>query len=110
MVWSDQCEETFKTLKSILYPKLVLRGPELHQNFRVTNRSASDLGVGGVLSQKDDSGEEHSIVHFSSKLLPREEKYSVIEKECLAIKLAYQTFQVYLLGRHFEIHWNRSIN
>ena len=105
MVWSDQFEGTFKTLKSILYSKLVLRGPELHQNLRVTD--ASDLGVGGVLSQKDDSGEEHSIVYFSSKLLPREEKYSVIEKECLAIKLACQTFQVHLLGRYFEIQWNR---
>ena len=46
---------------------------------------------------------EHPIAYFSRRLLPREEKYSVIEKECLGIKLACQSFRVYLLGRHFEI-------
>ena len=40
---------------------------------------------------------------YSSKLLPREERYSTIEKKCLAIKKAIQAFQVYLLGREFTI-------
>ena len=99
MVWSDQCEEAFKTL---LCSKPVLRGPDFAENF-VLQTNASDRGVGAVLSQKDKSGEDHPIANFSRKLLPREEKYSVIEKECLAIKLACQSFRVYLLGRRFEI-------
>ena len=33
----------------------------------------------------------------------REERYSTVEKECLAIKLGIQAFKVYLLGRRFEI-------
>ena len=61
---------------------------------------ASDRGVGAVLSQHDDSGVEPLIAYY---LLPREEKYSTVEKECLAIKLSIQIFRVYLLGRPFVI-------
>ena len=43
------------------------------------------------------------MAYFSRKLLPREEKYSTIEKECLAIKLAVQAFRVYLIGCPFVI-------
>ena len=45
----------------------------------------------------------HPVAYYSRKLLPREEKYSTVEKECLAIILGIQTFRVYLLGRPFVI-------
>ena len=48
-------------------------------------------------------GEEHPVAFYSRKLLPREEKYSTIEKECLAIKAACWSFRVYLLGRPFIV-------
>ena len=56
--------------------------------------------------------QEKNIQSFTSaaKLLPREEKYSVIEKERWQSSLLARVFKVYLLGRHFEIQWNRSIN
>ena len=41
--------------------------------------------------------------YFSRKLLPREERSSTMDKECLAIKLAITAFSVYLLGRSFTI-------
>ena len=44
------------------------------------------------------------MAFYSRKLLPREERYSVVEKECLAIKLATHAFRVYLLGKPFSIH------
>lgn len=59
--------------------------------------------MGAVLSQVDGTGEEHPIAYFSRKLFPREEKYSTVEKECLAIRLGVQAFRVYLLGRPFTI-------
>ena len=46
---------------------------------------------------------DHPIAFFSRKLLPRDERYSTVEKECLAIKLAVQNFRTYLLGRSFQI-------
>ena len=64
---------------------------------------ASDRGVGAVVCQRDDTGDEHPVAYYSRKLLPREERYSTIEKECLAIKLGIQAFRVYLLERPFVI-------
>ena len=52
---------------------------------------------------KHNNDHEHPIAYFSRKFLPREERYSTVEKECLAIKLALQAFKVYLLGRPFLV-------
>ena len=43
-----------------------------------------------------------NIQLHSRKLLPREQRYSTVEKECLAIKLSIEAFKVYLLGKPFK--------
>ena len=48
-------------------------------------------------------GQEHPIAFFSRKLLPQEESYSTIAKECLANKLGIQAFKVNLLGRPYQV-------
>jgi len=68
----------------------------------VVQTDASETGVGAVLSQLQE-GEEHPITYISRKLLPREQNYSTIEKECLAIKWALEELKYYLLGRHFTL-------
>ena len=69
----------------------------------ILQTDASDRGVGAVLTQRDGHGEEHPVSYYSRKLLPREQRYSTVEKELLAIKLATNAFRVYLLGRPFLI-------
>ena len=69
----------------------------------ILQTDASERGIGAVLSQCDENGTEHPVAFYSRKLLPREVKYSTIEKECLAIKAATHNFRVYLLGRKFTI-------
>ena len=54
-------------------------------------------------SQKDDDGADRPVAYFSRKLLPRETRYSSIEKECLAIVAAVKHFAVYLTGTSFLI-------
>ena len=76
--------------------------PRLYSRI-VLQTDASERDVGAVLSQQDDSRSDHPIAYFSRKLLPREERYSTVEKECLAIKLAVQNFPTYLLGHNFRI-------
>ena len=56
-----------------------------------------------MLSQRDADNEDHPVAYFSRKLLPREERYSSIEKECLAMESALKHFAVYLVGRRFTI-------
>ena len=79
-----------------------MRNPEFQKNF-ILQTDASGSGVGAVLSQMDDQGEEHAIAYFSRKRLPREQRYSTVEQECLAIKLGIQAFSVYLLGKPFKV-------
>ena len=97
VVWTPKCEEAFKTLKEKSCSSPVLRSPDFSRMFFLQT-DASGRGVGAVLSQRDDDGVDHPVAFYNRKLLPREERYSTIEKECLAIKLATHAFRVYLLG------------
>ena len=71
---------------------------------------ASDRGVGAVLSQLDDQGRDRPVAYYSRKLLPREKKYSTIEKECLAIKLSIRVTPIswdeHLPYKLITILWN----
>ena len=96
--WTDACESAFQTLKTALCSEPVLKSPDFGRPFTLQT-DASDRGIGAVLSQCDDEGLEHPVAFFSRKLLPREERYSTIEKECAAT----HAFRVYLLGRKFLI-------
>ena len=102
VVWSAQCDGAFVRLKQLLCSSPILQSPDFTRPF-ILQTDASDRGVGAVLSQVGSDGEEHPVGYFSRKLLPWEERYSTVEKECLAIKLAVSAFRVYLLGRKFVI-------
>jgi hypothetical protein len=49
-----------------------------------------------VLLQEDADGIDHPVCYFSRKLNKHQKKYSAIEKECLALLLSLQHFEVYL--------------
>ena len=97
--WS---ERAINTLKEVLCKSPILRNPDFTKTFFL-QMDASDRGLGAVLSQLDDERKDHPVAYYSRKLLPREERYSTVEKECLAIKLGVEAFRVYLLGRKFVI-------
>ena len=80
----------------------MLRGLNFDLRFYLQT-DASERGIGAVPSQVDSNGKDHPVAFFSKKLLPREQRYSTIEKECLAIKKGIQVFRTYLMGRPFTI-------
>ena len=100
--WTEECDGAFNRLKDCLCCEPILRSPDFSLTF-VLQTDASGRAIGAVLSQFGGDDEEHPVAYYSRKLLPREEKYSTVEKECLAIILGIQTFRVYLLGRPFVI-------
>ena len=102
VVWTPECAAAFEKLKSLLCSAPVLQAPNFEKQF-IVQTDASERGVGAVLSQLDESGADHPVAYFSRKLLPREERYSTVEKECLAVKLGIQAFRVYLLGKPFVV-------
>ena len=95
--WTPTYDLAFGKLKELLCSKPVLNTPDFSKPF-ILQTDASNRGVGAVLTQIDDNSEEHPIAYYSRKLHPREERYSVVEKECLAIRLGVHAFRVYLLG------------
>ena len=106
--WTKECQEAFQKLKDILCSAPVLKSPDFDRQFTIQT-DASNWGVAAVLSQYDDSGDDHPVAYFSRKLQPREESYTTVEKECLAIKLGVQAFRVYVLGRQFTIEMDHRL-
>lgn len=100
--WTPDTEQAFLALKSALASHPVLQAPDFKRRF-IVQTDASNFGLGAVLSQVNESGEEHPVVFLSRKLLPREVAYATIEKECLALVWSLQKLQSYLYGRDFTI-------
>ena len=73
----------------------VLTSPDYQKQFKLAV-DASDVGTGAILCQESDSGIDKVVCFFSKKLNKYQKNYSTIEKECLALLLSLQHFDVYL--------------
>ena len=93
--WKDKCQDAFDRLKAILKSAPVLLAPDFDKCFKLAV-DASDVGIGAVLLQEDNNGIDHPVCYFSKKFNKHQKNYSTIEKECLALILAIQQFEVYL--------------
>ena len=94
-VWSNPCEKAFEELKAMLQSAPVLTTPNFSSPFKLAV-NASDVAAGAVLLQEDDGGMEHQVCHFSKKFNKSQMNYSITEKECLALVLAIQDFEIYV--------------
>ncbi len=99
--WTAECEEAFQRLKDSLCTEPILKSPDFDQLFTVQT-DASDVGIGAALVQ-GEPGNLQPIAYISRKLLKHEVRYSVVEKECLAIKWAMDSLKYYLLWRKFTL-------
>ena len=101
VVWTPACQQAFEALKDSLTSGRVLRLPDLEKEFALRT-DASDRGLGAVLLQ-EHGGVQHPVAYASRKLNGAEQRYSVSEKECLAIVFGVGKFQRYLYGRSFTL-------
>lgn len=100
--WSDYCQTAFDKLKAVLANKPVLIAPDFTRPFKMAV-DASDIGVGAVLLQDDDSGIEKPVSYFSRKLNKHQKAYSTVEKETLGLVLALQHFEIYITNGTGEV-------
>ena len=94
-IWNDKCQNAFDKLKAILKSAPILLAPDFDKPFKLAV-DASDIGAGAVLLQEDNNGVDHPVCYFSKKFNKHQRNYSTVEKECLALILAIQHFEVYL--------------
>ena len=84
----------------------ILRMPD-HNLKYILRTDASDIGVGAVLLQEYTDG-VFPVAYASKKLLPREQNYAVIERECLAVVFGVKKFEKYLYGREFTLQTDHA--
>ncbi|GFN97038.1 reverse transcriptase [Plakobranchus ocellatus] len=99
--WTQECEDALNKIKHLFSTSTILVLPDLTKQF-VVRTDASDSGIGGVLLQQWDD-DLLPCAYVSRKLLDREKKYSIIEREILAIVFALSGFAKYLLLTEFVV-------
>ena len=91
--WTDAHDKAFVEFKNLIAHAPVLRyfNPQLPVTLQV---DASAVGVGGALLQNDQP-----VAFYLNTLTATEQRYAVIEKECLAICLAFDKWDSLLYGK-----------
>ena len=97
--WSEESDKAFHILRRYLVTEPILHLPNFEYPFMLQT-DASSTGIGAILLQ-EFSENLFPVMYASRKLLPRETRYSTIERECLAIVWGVCKFQVYLYGKTF---------
>ena len=101
-VWTEECEKSFKDIKTAMQKAPILRHPNFKKPF-ILDTDACKHGLGAVLMQVDDEGREYVIAYASKKLTEGESKWSTTEHEAFAIVWAVDCFRPYLLGSEFLV-------
>ena len=101
-IWTDHEQKAFDTLRSLLMNTPILAFPNFARPFMLQT-DASDYAIGAVLSQEDSEHREHPVAFISRTLNTTEQKYSVTEKECLAVVYACKVFRPIIFGKELTI-------
>lgn len=100
--WTSRQEDAFNSRKDNVMSSPILRAfnPELPV---VLSTDASGCAVGAVLEQDDGMG-RRPVAFFSQTLSIHEQRYTIRERELLAIVQAIRHWWCYLHGRQFIVH------
>ena len=94
-VWNDDCQCAFEKIKECLLSPPVLVPPTPGRPL-LLYLSASEIALGCMLAQLDDSGKVRAIYYLSKRMLEYECKYIMIERLCLALVWATRRLRHYV--------------
>ncbi|MCR2847796.1 reverse transcriptase-like protein [Weizmannia coagulans] len=100
-VWDDQCQQAFERIRHYLLTPPVLAPPTPGRPL-LLYLSVSDIALGCMLAQSDDSGREQAVYYLSKRMLEYETRYTAIERYCLALVWAVQRLRHY--ATEYTIH------
>nr|GEU39515.1 reverse transcriptase domain-containing protein [Tanacetum cinerariifolium] len=90
-IFSPECVDAFRTLKTNFTEASILIAPNLDMPFELMC-DASHFVIGAVLRQRQDK--HFRSIHYASKTMTGvESKYTMTEKEILGVVYAFETFR-----------------
>ena len=95
--WAEVHQNAFDSMKKLMAEGALLAFPDFTKKFTL-HTDASDLQIGGVLSQ-----EGKPIGFFSKKFNPAQRKYTVTQRELLAIVETLKHFRNTIFGHDIEV-------
>ena len=79
LIWSEECQQAFEKVKSLLLSAPVLRAPDFEKPCKL-QVDASDVRIGAVLLQEGPQGIDHPVSYYSRKFNRHQANYSTSEK------------------------------
>ena len=103
--WEESCQQAFEEIKTGLPPTLLAPIPDRPLILYISH---TEKVVAAVLVQADDLGRERPVYYLSRTMSPVEQKYTRVEKACLALVFASQKLRHYFLTHevHLMVHDN----
>ena len=99
--WGAEQDAAFGKLKEALGSTAILQLPDMQKTFEVST-DASDVGLGCILSQRDDHGRDRPVCFASRAFSDSERNWHIRDKEVFAFIFALRKFRPYLLGKRFD--------
>lgn len=100
--WNPAAVHAFACLKKLVSSTPVLRAFDQTLPIHLS-ADASGHAIGAVLEQDDPEG-RRPVAYFSRALNIHEQRYSIRERELLAVLEAIRNWPCYLYGNYFEVH------
>nr|GEY25405.1 hypothetical protein [Tanacetum cinerariifolium] len=105
-IFSPECVDAFRTLKTKLTKNPILIAPNWDMPFELIC-DASDFAIGAVLGQRQDK--HFRPIHYASKTMTEaESNYTTTEKEMLAVVYAFEKFRSYLILNKSIVYTDHS--
>ena len=101
--WTLIEQNSFETIKRALTssPVIAIYRPDKPVSLHT---DACKIGIGAILMQPDDEGNNRVVAYYSRRLNCHEERYATWEQEVLAVVESMEHFHVYVHGKHTDIY------